>query len=413
MKFAMRDSRTREHLDCDSGLKWTFIAFFFHDRGKLIQKSIAGMLQEIVDSIVRQLPRLAEHAVTQYKQLTNLQRTKRPKWTLESLAAIIASILEQRDVRLRLLLFLDALDEHEGDNEELLRLIRDWGQRADGRFVNLKICIASRPWNVFRQNFSHGPNFAIDRYTTNDIRVYTFSRLTVAQDRGKSRLSAEMLESLVTQITEKAQGVFIWVRLVTDQLTKDLRDGTPFKTLIRRIADMPEELEDLYDKILVRIDQAYAKESSVMFQMVLCAFESLPLTTLAKATEFSVDKFTNVRPLEVSDNLDDETSSYFLQWLMSRSGGLLETYCYSSDNPATWDRYDCAGSDSELPSATYHGDKDGDLAQERSVVHAKSDSDLSKREYSPADHVSLQLAARTGRKAASRRIRFDRSVYYV
>lgn len=351
MKFAMKDPRTLELLGAGSQFAWTFAAFFFHDRGSAVQKSLLGMLQEIVDSIIRQLPRLVGHVVAQYRQLAMLQRTRKPIWSLESLTQVMTSIIEQREVRINLVLFLDALDEHEGDNDDLVRLIKDWVQRADGYYVNLKICLASRPWNVFRHNFAHGPSFAIHHYTRDDIRIYAVSRLNAAQGRVEPLLGPENFEHLAQQIIAKAQGVFIWVRLVADQLRKDIRDGTPYKTLVRRVADTPEELEDLYDQTLARIDQTYAKDAHVMFQLVLYAFEPLPLSTLVRATEYSLDAFMHSSSLDANNNSDNESTSYDLQWLMSRSGGLLETYAKSVENPAKDIDNDHAKRNSELSRA--------------------------------------------------------------
>ena len=55
MKFAMKDPRTFALLgeNDDSDLPWTLVAFFFHDRGSSIQKSLQGLLREVVDSIIR------------------------------------------------------------------------------------------------------------------------------------------------------------------------------------------------------------------------------------------------------------------------------------------------------------------------------------------------------------------------
>ncbi|KAL8791369.1 MAG: hypothetical protein Q9195_005907 [Heterodermia aff. obscurata] len=338
MKFAMGDSRTRELPGADSQPSWTFVAFFFHDRGSTVQKSLRGMLQEIVHSMLRQLPQLVPYVITQFKQLRKTQRTRAPSWSLDSLTTIMFSIIEQRDIQLRMLLFLDALDEHEGDNDRLVQLVKDLGQRADSHYVTLKICLASRPWNVFQQNFGNGPNFAIDHYTKNDIRIYTESRLLTARGAAITPESSPNVTSLAqqvilgdltplaNQIIDKAQGVFIWVRLVTDQLAKDIQDGTPYQKLIRRVAEMPEELEALYEKILTRIDPAYADSAHVMFQLTLCTSEPLPLTTLVKATEYSVDKYLHDNSSYSWKDIANESSSYWLRWLISRSGGLLEAY---------------------------------------------------------------------------------------
>jgi len=328
MKFAMKDSRTLELLGEDSQPQWTFVAFFFHDRGSTIQKSLVGMLQEILDSILKQLPKLRPYAITQYKQLVKTQRTRSPTWNLEALRAAMTSIIEQRETRIKLLLFLDALDEHdehEGGNDQLVQMLKDWGQRADGYYVNLKMCLASRSWNVFEHYFGHGPNIAIHRHTREDIRIYTYSRLKSLLEGSAALLSPESFEALTEQITTKAQGVFIWVRLVMDQLTKDILDGTPHQILTRKIAELPEELKDLYDHTLSRIEPIYATETHIMLQLVLSSFEPLPLESLVKATEYCLN--VSVHDQDRSGTSTDIQHGLLipkLRWLTSRGGGLLE-----------------------------------------------------------------------------------------
>lgn len=338
MKFAMKDSRTLELLGKDSQPQWTFVAFFFHDRGSTIQKSLLGMLREILDSILKQLPKLRPYAVTQYKQLVKTQRTRSPTWNLEALQAAINSMMEQRETRFKTLLFLDALDEHEGDNDQLVQMLKDWSAKADGYYINLKICLASRSWNVFEHNFGHGPNFAIHRHTTEDIRVYTDLRLKSLLHGSPALLSSKSSNALIEQITTKAQGVFIWVRLVMDQLSKDIQDGTPHQILTRKIAELPEELKDLYDHTLSRIEAIYATETHVMLHLVLNSFEPLPLESLINATEYCLNMCVQVEDLSSTStdtrywlHLNDEPRSLLpkLRWLTSRGGGLLEAYLTS------------------------------------------------------------------------------------
>jgi len=328
MKYAMKDPRTLELLGKESQPQWTFVAFFFHDRGSTIQKSLVGMLQEILDSILKQLPKLRPYAITQYKQLVKTQRTRSPTWNLEALRAAMTGIIEQRETRIKLLLFLDALDEHdehEGGNDQLVQMLKDWGQRADGYYVNLKMCLASRSWNVFEHYFGHGPNFAIHRHTRKDIRIYTYSRLKSLLEGSAALLSPESFEALTEQITTKAQGVFIWVRLVMDQLTKDILDGTPHQILTRKIAELPEELKDLYDHTLSRIEPIYATETHIMLQLVLSSFEPLPLESLVKATEYCLNVCVHDQNRSgTSTDIQHGLLIPKLRWLTSRGGGLLE-----------------------------------------------------------------------------------------
>ncbi|KAL9037179.1 MAG: hypothetical protein Q9180_003868 [Flavoplaca navasiana] len=293
MKFAMRDPRTLALLgeNDDSGPAWTLVAFFFHDRGSSIQKSLLGLLREVIDSTIRQLPQLISHALVVYKDLVKSQRNKSPDWHLEALKDLMDRITKQRETRVKMLLFLDALDEHEGDNDLLLQLLKEWIKNADGYFVTLKICLASRSWPVFTQQFGAGPNFAIDQYTKDDIRMYTESRLSSTYVGTSSLLVRDNLSELIEQITTKARGVFIWVRLVTDRLAINIRDGSPFQVLSRIIAETPKKLRELYDDTLRRINVQYANETHVMFQIILHSLERLSLVTLVRATVMSLHRY--------------------------------------------------------------------------------------------------------------------------
>jgi hypothetical protein len=84
-----------------------------------------------------------------YTQLVDTQESKTPKWDQESLELAFEAILQQREVTTRLCLFLDAFDEHHGDNEELVSLMNRLVSYTDRDRVKIKICIASRPWDTF------------------------------------------------------------------------------------------------------------------------------------------------------------------------------------------------------------------------------------------------------------------------
>ncbi|KAL9057131.1 MAG: hypothetical protein Q9206_002480 [Seirophora lacunosa] len=333
MKFAMKDPRTIALLGNDSEPHWTIAAFFFHDRGSSVQKSLVGMLREIIESIFTQIPDLMPHAIALYKDLSKSQRTRFPDWNLEALTALMKTIMGQRETRIKLLLFIDALDEHEGDHDLLVHILNKCISNADDYYVTLKICLASRSWPVFIDYFGHGPNFAIDQFTKDDIRFYTESRLNaslvgLSQPPG---LESVWVADLIEQITTKAQGVFIWVRLVTDQLAKNIRDGTPYQTLRAMVAGMPEELQELYDHTIRRISPEYIPETHVMFQLVLCSIERLPLDSLMQATEYSLSRCLNGTTPAATTDPSSHTSTQGLRWLKSRAGGLLETYSASID----------------------------------------------------------------------------------
>ncbi|KAH0555789.1 hypothetical protein GP486_006266, partial [Trichoglossum hirsutum] len=315
MKYALHEKRTREILACDNSC-WTLVGFFFHDRGSSLQKSLSGMLQEILYQILVQVEDLIPFVQPHYAKLVRHQQTKSPVWDVRTLRSALEAIVEQRETYVRMCIFLDALDEHDGDNDELASLLYELISNADNDTVRVKVCLASRSWNVFEFHFGQCPGFAIHDHTQGDIQKYTISRLGDALEFGRPEVSPEQLESIAGQVTNKASGVFIWVRLVVDELVRGIRDGTPLSVLEEDISKMPQELKDLYLRTLGRIERAYVKECFVMLQMALCSLSTLPLETFVKCTSYTLRG-------RISE--DESTSQQeMIRRLKSRSGGLLE-----------------------------------------------------------------------------------------
>ena len=353
MKFAMRDSRLSELLSPQTGgvlelraagttsvdpdtqsvqgesihHHWTIAAFFFHDRGSEMQKALIGMLQEILVSILRQVPALLTFVMPFFISLNQTQRKRKPKWDFENLQSALIAIVTQRKVRVRILFLLDALDEHSGDNEQLASLLEKLVKNADNDYVGLKMCLASRSWNIFRAHFDSCPGFAIHEYTKSDIFTYATSRLRSSSQILQSSAEEESLTAVIELVTDKALGVFIWVRLVVDILVKGIRDGTPLAVLEIRARDMPQELKDLYAHTLRRIEPEYTTEAYIMLQTALCSLAPLPLKSFMGSLDYNYDSLSSIpRPQVVGlgeGNVEESLPSQ-VRRLASRSGGLLE-----------------------------------------------------------------------------------------
>jgi hypothetical protein len=226
------------------------------------------------------------------------------------------AVTKQRKVLLSACIFLDALDEHEGDNHQLSKFIYELISSADWLMVRIKICVASRTWNVFGEHFGTCPQFAIHEHTSGDIQAYTSTRLSAPMPSLGEETRLVLLpkiQRLSSQVTTKARGVFIWVRIVVDELVKGIRDGTAISLLEENVSKMPEELGDLYQHTLQRIDTDYTQEAYIMLQITLCSLSPLPIEVFIKCVSFS-------RWREVHEASEEEMT----RQLMSRSGGLLE-----------------------------------------------------------------------------------------
>ena len=324
----MRDPRMTKLLASHDIEQWSLAAFFFHDRGSEKQKTLSGMLQELLRSILHQVPTLSRYVLSFYLELVRSQRTRCPRWDFSTLKSALVSLIEQRHVKIRILLLLDALDEHQGDNDDLASLLKILVDKSDNERVKLKMCLASRSWTVFEKHFGNCPGFSIHDHTREDIMTYIRARLDPCGRNEMHQSNHDDITPLANLVARRASGVFIWVRLVVDMLAKGIQDGTPHRTLEEKVNKIPQELRDLYADTLRRIEPQYSSEAFIMLQTTLCSFEPLPLKVLISISDINI-----ILPEIITSAHDEERlAGYFVEQstssqksrLASRSGGLLE-----------------------------------------------------------------------------------------
>ncbi|MCJ1292217.1 hypothetical protein MMC34_003767 [Xylographa carneopallida] len=277
------------------------------------------MLQELLNQLLCGTERLWPVVKPIYEELVKKQRTKFPSWDVDTLQSALISVSELRYFDLGILVFLDALDEHDGDNERLTRLVWKLVQNSAGSRLKFKICLASRPWPVFASSFSSCSSFAIQDHTRDDIHIYTKRKLREATTGlsvpEENKVYFSKVHDISEQVTDKARGVFTWARLVVDELAKGLKDGTPLSVLEQKLSEMPTELKDLYVHTLRRIEVEYQSETWIMLQVALCCISPLPLKTFLACSSFA--RWDNEHEFDTKDSM--------IRHLASRSGGLLET----------------------------------------------------------------------------------------
>ena len=333
----MRDPRMTKLLASDDMEEWSLAAFFFHDRGSEKQKTLIGMLQELLRSILQHIPALSRYVRPTYLELVRSQRTRCPSWDFSSLKSALVSLIEQRHVKIRILLLLDALDEHQGDNDMLASLLKVLIDKSDNERVKLKMCLASRSWTVFQHHFGKCPGFSIHDHTREDIMTYIRARLEPSDPQELHQLDHDEITPLADLVARRASGVFIWVRLVVDLLVKGIQDGTPYRTLEEKVNKVPQELKDLYADTLRRIEPEYSLEAFIMLQTILCSLEPLPLKVLMFISDINT-RLPETEPLPIGyawhpGDLNEQSTSSLKSRLASRSGGLLEVV--QTDQPVS------------------------------------------------------------------------------
>lgn len=241
---------------------------------------------------------------------------------------------------LRICLFIDGLDEYEGDRDgtymSIVSLFK--GLAAS---PNLKICVSSRPWLVFEDAFRCNPSLRLQDLTSNDITCYIEDKLNGHERMIQlRRLDPKNADALAAEIVSKSSGVFLWVTLVVNSLLDGLTNRDRISDLQKRLQLLPSDLEELYKHMLFKhISPFYYEQSAQILRIFRAATftggsrprDALELITLVFADEEdeNLALMADIRPLTDEELLLRCNDT--MDRLKSRCAGLLEVSGNTSD----------------------------------------------------------------------------------
>ena len=332
MKFAINHHLTRKLLSKYTDNFWVVSGFFFHDRGTTAQKSAEGFLREVLYQMIHHQKQLFvliypifAKILGQKGQSTNSSHSLADRWTLKVLRDVLELIGRKSTDEVNICLFVDALDEHDGNHRELVLILRGMAQLTANPAFRVRLALAGRPENVFKTAFQDCPGFSIHEYTTDDIRCYAEDRIQADMPRELSVEYEEGLRNLVANIVLKAQGVFLWVRLVVGEIIEGICEGDTMEELMSLLSTIPTELGELYKRALRRSSRGSLEaltrnriEAYVMFQVASCARKPFSLYEFLAATHLSTTGRGTYPDIQ---RLSEEQME---RRLNSRSAGLLE-----------------------------------------------------------------------------------------
>ena len=333
MRFILRQPRTQERLHSLLSGPAVCLGFFFWYGGSLLQRSRQGLLRSILSGLLRQRPEVAEILRPIIGNAT-LSRLESDFWDETRLTACFRLVLEQKSHPLRLCLFIDALDEYGGAPEGIVHFLEEICGHPYSSLTKIKICFSSWPWEAIEKSFALCPTITIHEETREDIRQYCLGQM------GLHIQKVGALRDLVDDIVRLSQGVFLWVRLVVEDLDAFLRSATDHGTVLRdkarrRLDSFPRQLDLYYQqRILQRVSHHNRFKSYAILEILSRPMRSLRLNwvwdlyTLVAATEFApCSTFQEAEQVLVSwfDASNKPRSRENMQRLLNRySGGLIE-----------------------------------------------------------------------------------------
>ncbi|KAL5044744.1 hypothetical protein BDW71DRAFT_209114 [Aspergillus fruticulosus] len=222
------------------------VAVFFWSAGDRLQKSLEGLYRSILYQVLRQCPEMVTEVFDHISGLSDWEEVRLP--LVKKAMAKLIQILDHG--RYRVCLFIDGLDEYEGDSRgqaELVKEIQNWGSQE-----NVKIICSARPHQEYMQAFTnHERSIPLHEYTKGDILEYVMSSFCKASPSDFSTHSNVLV--LAKEIVALAQGVFLWAYLVVRSLCPKLQIYT-IKQLQGMLCAKPRSLDSLFDQMLDKID---------------------------------------------------------------------------------------------------------------------------------------------------------------
>lgn len=97
------------------------------------------------------------------------------EWTGPELTSGFLRLLNTGLSRAKVCFFVDGLDELDGDHNSMIRFFRDLGTGNQ-----VKMCLSSRPWQVFERAFARSvPNLRLQELILGDMTNYAYDSLYV------------------------------------------------------------------------------------------------------------------------------------------------------------------------------------------------------------------------------------------
>lgn len=294
-------------------------SFYFWALGPEIQASKEGLYRTLIYQLLSQRPDTIPQVCPDRWEALCLFGERPKRFEEDELRNLLASALNKLTSREKVCVFVDGLDEFAGDCDDLVGYFK---QLVDA--YPIKLCVASRPWEVFHEALQHKPKLQMEEVTHDDIQSYVACRLQDDPNFDRfQRSEPDFAQQTIENIVDKAQGVFLWVELVVSSLIVGLRSGDRIPDLQRRLDRLPQDLEGLFDRIVRDLDPEYM-EQAVQYLRVMEACHGVPSAVLFSFADEDPRFSVSLQPGQFDEGSIDERVEILRKRLNTRLKGLLE-----------------------------------------------------------------------------------------
>jgi hypothetical protein len=344
-RFLFQHPSTTDHLQKWSGGNIVARAgFFFWTSGSREQRSQTGLLRSLLHQLLSSHPDIMPLTFPGlWDKLRNMTTKERINmtldWTVPQLKTAFQAFVDAVLPKMRLCLFIDGLDEFDGNHLEIIHFFKHLGQGEHGNAV--KMCLSSRPWAVFQAAFEHAvPHLRLQDLTYSDMWRYTRDRLR--EDTHVRQLlenDAPAADQLLKQAVERADGVFLWVRLAANEILDRVKASFKIDDLASMVVSLPSDLDHLFEKLIFQEQNDEQISQTATLFLVIHAREtvsdclkdetsnSLKVWELAFALDANDDKLAlDAEVEEASDQVIQTRCHWTIEYVKRRFAGLLDLH---------------------------------------------------------------------------------------
>ncbi|KAI0900764.1 hypothetical protein F4806DRAFT_504389 [Annulohypoxylon nitens] len=253
MKYISQHHETKSYLRAWAGeKKFVFGTFFFWKPGSVLQKSIKGLIRGLLYRLLSECHDLIPFAFpVQWESSANRESVHIEHHECrEAFERLISASKSHGECKIAL--FVDGLDEFEGNHAALIRQLLAW---CNGN-PNVKICVSSREWAIFKDAFGSFPKFRLHDLTSSDIRLFVRDRFremhfgNLVNSKNWVAPGISNISDLEEVIVNESEGVFLWVSIVLRHVEDGLANGDRLRDLVRLVRSLPNDLEPLFQQLL-------------------------------------------------------------------------------------------------------------------------------------------------------------------
>ena len=296
MKFICNHPQTKRELGKWSGEKTlVFASFFFWKPGSSMQRSLLGLVRSLLYRVLYQCPEIIQEIFPQYWDSSQYYHWSTPplihienKEVLDGFNGLLQNtkIFENH----RFCFFVDGLDEFQEafrSYPDLVASLQDWVKVSGG---HLKLCVSSRELPTFLDGFTVDQRIRLQDLTMGDI--HNLAEQSLTQSRHFLILQKDhptRCRELIRKITDKSDGVFLWVILTLKTLREGLESRDSLTDIARKLDAIPQELEEFFSFILESVPNANREKAYCSLAYALGISKSAaPFSALGSDPSFDV-----------------------------------------------------------------------------------------------------------------------------